>query len=32
MKHSWVLVIRDRTVDGASERHSQSSGRQRQQP
>lgn len=25
VEHSWVLVIRDRTVDGASERHRQSS-------
>lgn len=32
VKHSWILVIRDRTVDGASERHRQSSQRQRQPP
>lgn len=25
VEHSWVLVIRDRTVDGISERHCQSS-------
>ena len=32
VKHSWILVICDRTVDAASERHRQSSERQRQQP
>ncbi len=32
VEHSWVIVLRDTTVDGASERHRQSSERQRQQP
>lgn len=32
VEHSWVLVIHDRTVDRGSERHHQSSERQRQQP